>query len=55
MIRKESIEYYREDTDPEVFKIEIERLKNIGYIVLEENEDYVSFTLTVNCIEGHYQ
>ena len=42
MRKKESLELYRDDTDIEIFKKEIELLKESGYKALEENDDYVS-------------
>jgi len=49
MIRKETQEFYRENTDPEIFKREVERLKDIGYKVIEENEDYACLYEIKNC------
>lgn len=44
MVIREAIEIFMEDTSSEDFKKEIELLKNAGYTVCNEDDDYVCFS-----------
>lgn len=39
VIKKEILELYREDIDIDIFKYEVNRLKELGYKVIEEKDD----------------
>lgn len=52
MVIRESIEIFRDDTSIEKFKKEIELLKSAGYIVYEEQENYVRFYQTATVVDS---
>ena len=53
MVIREVIEIFREDTSIKKFKKEIELLKNAGYVVFEENNDYVRFYQSAKVVNSH--